>query len=178
MDASLSSDEDSPHELSVFVDTPEDHPESAAANLDESKLSHILSSVQCTLDRHDKPASTVSVRIVSDETIAELHERTMNILGPTDVLTFDLSDESAPGDNAKNVGVEGDIVISIDTAAREARNRGHELIHEVMLYTIHATLHLLGFDDLNETDAARMHAEEDAILKSMGVGAVYERPAT
>jgi probable rRNA maturation factor len=178
MDACLSSDDDSPHELSVFVDAPYDRPNSVDQHLGDSELRKILKAVQCTLERHTRAAATISIRIVGDETIAEIHERTMNISGPTDVLTFDLSDEHTQNADPDSPRVEGDIVISIDTAAREAGNRQHELIHEVMLYAIHATLHLIGFDDLNETDAARMHAEEDAILKALGIGAVYGRPVT
>ncbi len=178
MDACHSSDDDSPYELSVFVDEAEDNPESVELRLQKTALDSILNAVRCTLVRHARAAAAISIRIVSDDTIAELHERTMNISGPTDVLTFDLSDEHSRDTLGDADRVEGDIVISIDTAAREAENRGHELVHEVMLYAIHATLHLLGFDDLDEVDAVRMHAEEDAILEELGIGAVYGRPAS
>ena len=178
MDACDSSDDDSPYELSVFVDEAEDDPGAVKLHLDDLARKNIVDAVRCTLQRHNRPTAAISIRIVTDETIAELHERTMNIPGPTVVLTFDLSDELNETLGSEHLSVEGDIVISIDTAAREADIRGHELVHELMLYAIHATLHLLDFDDLDESDAARMHAEEDAILESLGVGAVYGRPAS
>ncbi len=177
MDASLSSDDDSPHELSIVVDEISDEPPNQH-ELGESQLNEILQAVRCTLDRHERAAAAISIRIVSDDAIAELHQRMMDIPGPTDVLTFDLSDDHPQDATAEISKVEGDIVISIDTAAREAKNRNHPLLHEIMLYAIHATLHLLGFDDINEEDAVRMHAEEDDILKALGIGAVYGRPVT
>ncbi len=181
MDVCDNSEDDSPHEISVFVDVPEDHllgssDKHREVELNKAAIDQVLVAVRYTLDHHSQSPGTISIRLVSDDAIARLHERTMNISGPTDVLTFDLSDEQSDHEDGEAHRVEGDIVISLDTAAREATNRQHALTHELMLYAIHATLHLLGFDDRNESDAAGMHAEEDKILTALGVGAVYGRP--
>jgi len=141
----------------------------------------------------------ISVAIVDDERMAELHERHLGIAGPTDVLTFDLSDSGEAGafavggdgvdcgDGVDGVecvhggderasgasGLEGEIVISMDTAVRAAGQRGHDPAVEVLLYAVHGVLHLTGMDDHDPADAAAMHEMEDRILAGLGVGRVF-----
>ena len=107
--------------------------------------------------------------------MAELNDRHLMHDGPTDVLTFDLqdSDEIKTGDLDDPTSIEGEIVVSVETAAREAARRGHDSDAEAALYVVHGTLHLLGYDDADEEDAAAMHAVEDDILTAVGVGPVY-----
>lgn len=174
MDECQGTDDDSPGELSVVLDAPQVYPTLDDASLGEPDLELIRSAVAQTLQRHGQSDGIVSIRLVDDETMSDLHERSMGISGPTDVLTFDLSENETDTTAPK---IEGDVVISIDTARREAQARNHPLVHELMLYAIHATLHLLGFDDHSEIDATRMHTEEDAIMVAMGIGPVYGRPS-
>lgn len=85
---------------------------------------------------------------------------------------------SRGGDGAPpaSVGVlEGDIIVSADTAAREAEARGHDLAAELALYAVHGALHLLGYDDADPADAQRMHDMEDEVLSAVGIGPVYGR---
>lgn len=107
----------------------------------------------------------LGVAVVDDEAMAELHRRHMGIDGPTDVLTFDLSDR--PGE------VVGDVAICLDEARRQAAERGHAVELEVLLYALHAVLHLTGYDDVDEASAAAMHAREDELLRAVGLPAVY-----
>ena len=93
------------------------------------------------------------------------------------MLTFDLRDEKTLTGGSHNNCIEGEIVVSVDTADREADLRGHDITAELTLYAIHGTLHLLGFDDQASEDAARMHSLEDDILSSLGVGPVFRRSA-
>jgi probable rRNA maturation factor len=58
--------------------------------------------------------------------------------------------------------VEGDIVVCLDEAARQAKKRNHPIRLEVLLYALHGMLHLLGYDDVSARQAARMHRREDA----------------
>lgn len=97
--------------------------------------------------------------------MAQLNEKHLGHHGPTDVLTFDLGDGGTE--------IEGEIVISLDTARREAKRRGHSTSAEVALYAVHGALHLLGYDDHDPRRAARMHRMEDEILQSVGLRAVY-----
>ena len=98
-----------------------------------------------------------------------LHEQHCDIPGTTDVLTFDLrADLAAP--------IDVDIVVCLDEAARQAASRGHDAIHELLLYVLHGVLHCAGYDDHDDDDYAAMHAEEDRILAAIGVGALFTRP--
>jgi probable rRNA maturation factor len=66
-----------------------------------------------------------------------------------------------------------DLLVCADEAGRQAELRGFTVERELLLYIVHGVLHCLGFDDHNETDSARMHAEEDRLLAAAGVGATY-----
>ena len=117
----------------------------------------------------DQAPATLSVAVVGDATMADLHERFLNIAGPTDVLTFEL-DHGADGSVT-----EGEVVIDFDEAARRAAELGHRVDFELLLYALHGLLHLCGYDDVDPLSHARMHAREDEILEAIGVGAVFRR---
>ena len=89
--------------------------------------------------------------------MARLHEQFLGRKGPTDVLSFP----------------DGEIVVSGDTALREARSRGVEPLHELVLYVVHGALHLAGHDDRRPRDRARMRDAERRILRELGLGDVY-----
>ncbi len=109
----------------------------------------------------------LSIVLVGDARMAELHEEYLNVSGTTDVLTFDLRDDPAEP-------VEGEVVICVDEASRQAAVRGHELKMELLLYAVHGLLHLMGHDDHDAQGAAAMHRREDELLTQAGLGAVYE----
>jgi len=97
----------------------------------------------CALDE-------VSVAIVSDRRIAQIHVDFMGITGPTDVIAFD----------------HGDIVISAETARDNASEFGQPVDHEVALCILHGLLHLNGFDDRAARDRKRMHALQARLFKA------------
>ncbi len=97
------------------------------------------------------PAEPVTVVIVSDKKMSELHWRFMSVHGPTDVITFQ----------------HGEIVISAETARRQARQFGTSLLHELQLYLVHGLLHLRGFDDRRPADAKRMSRRQEQILRQI-----------
>jgi len=107
----------------------------------------------------------VRVRLMRDGAMAQAHERYKGVPGPTDVLTFDLSE----ADGVLDV----DLMVCVDEAARRAGEFGHEVRAEVLLYIVHGVLHCMGHDDHDPADAKRMHEAEDALLRDIGVGAVY-----
>jgi probable rRNA maturation factor len=87
---------------------------------------------------------------------------------PTDVLSFALNDPmpgtppmpALPGQPI----LLGDVIISIDTAERQANALGITLENELALLTVHGILHLLGYEDETEAGAARMRVREEAVL--------------
>jgi probable rRNA maturation factor len=87
---------------------------------------------------------------------------------PTDVLSF--AQQEAIGDAPPMPTVPGvppvlgDIVISVETAARQAETHGVSLEDELALLTVHGLLHLLGYEDETEAGAARMREREQEIL--------------
>ena len=99
---------------------------------------------------------TLSIALVDDERMRQLHRDYMGIDEPTDVLAFPL-DESC-----------GEVVISTDTARVNAAERDAPPELEVLLYAIHGLLHLLGHDDHAAADRTRMQAEERRILGALG----------
>lgn len=110
-----------------------------------------------------RPDAALSVTIVGDRRIAALHRDWLGVPGPTDVISFPLSDDEAPLPGAP--ALLGEVVVSADTAAREARARGLPFERELLLYVAHGTLHLLGYDDHDPRDRARMHRRQEALLE-------------
>lgn len=109
---------------------------------------------------------SLTVAVVSDERMSQLHEAHAGVAGTTDVLTFDLRDRpDAP--------VEGDLAVCLDEARRQAARRGHDVRLEVLLYAVHGLLHLIGYDDHAPRDAAAMHRVEDDVLTQAGYGPVF-----
>lgn len=102
--------------------------------------------------------NSISVAIVDDATIASLHERYLDDPSPTDVLTFDLRDQYSEPE------LEGEIVVSAETARRCARKLGLADSDEILRYVIHGVLHLRGLDDQTAEERKIMRAEEDRIL--------------
>ena len=96
----------------------------------------------------------VNVILLSDRRMAEMHRRFMKIAGPTDVMTFQ----------------HGEILISVETAQRQARTYRTSLEHELRLYLVHGLLHLRGFDDARPAGRARMKRIQERILARAGRG--------
>jgi probable rRNA maturation factor len=86
----------------------------------------------------------MTVVLVTDDTIASRNLAHRGVAGPTDVLAYPLNEPDDAG-VPRSMHL-GDVVISLDTAARQARSRGHPTWHEVAVLASHGLLHLLGFD--------------------------------
>ena len=98
-----------------------------------------------------KALTEIHVVLVSDKRIAGIHREFMNEPGPTDVITFQ----------------HGEIVISIDTAKRQARQFGTTIEHELRLYLVHGLLHLHGFDDKTAAGAVEMKRVQEWVVRSL-----------
>ena len=97
------------------------------------------------LDAYNSPIGELSILLTTDRHIATLHQKYMGIVGATDVLTFIDPPE---------------IVISLNTAKRQAKERGVSLKSEVTLLVVHGVLHLVGFDDTNAKAWRKMKQAE------------------
>jgi len=95
----------------------------------------------------------VSVLLTTDAGIRKLNRRFRHKNKATDVLSFPMEDPAS--------GLAGDLAISIDTAARQAREQGHSLRIELRVLMLHGLLHLAGHD--HETDQGQMAAAEQKL---------------
>lgn len=110
----------------------------------------------------DFPALTVVV--TGDPDIRALNLEYMGIDSPTDVLSFPSGD--LPGVPGEEVYL-GDIMISLETARKQAAQGGHSLEQEIELLTVHGVLHLLGFDHGDEADKTAMWEAQAAALAGL-----------
>lgn len=104
----------------------------------------------------------LTVRVVDAAEGRELNERWRSGSGPTNVLAFPL------GDDCHVPHVLGDIVVCAPVAAEEARRDGKALTAHWAHLVVHGTLHLAGYDHINEEDANEMEAMERKILGELG----------
>jgi probable rRNA maturation factor len=106
-------------------------------------------------------AAAATVALVSDGRIRALNREFRGLDEPTDVLSFPVSARS------QSSGYLGDIVISVETAERQARRRRSTLRRELELLTLHGFLHLMGYD--HETDHGEMRRIEYRLRKKLGI---------
>ncbi|MCC6376996.1 MAG: rRNA maturation RNase YbeY [Microbacteriaceae bacterium] len=111
------------------------------------------------------PQAELSILLVDEAAIEQLHVEWMDEPGPTDVLSFPM-DELRPGseDAISPAGLLGDIVVCPQVAAVQAETAGHSLQDEVQLLTCHGLLHLLGFDHATSQEEQEMFSLQKQIL--------------
>jgi probable rRNA maturation factor len=107
-----------------------------------------------------RPNAEISVVLVDDAAIHALNRDWRGLDKPTDVLSWPLAEDARAGTE----DALGDVVISLDTARRQAQARGWTLEEETALLLVHGILHLLGHEDETETGADAMRAIERQIL--------------
>ena len=125
---------------------------------------------QVLADEHFHDDAEVNVTFVSDEEIRSLNRSFRDIDRPTDVLSFPLGEDGVyDKDPGSGLAQLGDVVISFDTAVRQANEFGHSIDREVAFLTVHSMLHLLGYDHMNKIDERIMHEKEDKALNTLGI---------
>lgn len=114
-----------------------------------------------------QPRAELSVRLADDCEMQELNGTWRRRARPTDVLAFSLLE----GEGAEHRGsLLGDVVIGVETAARQARRSRRSLDDEVARLLIHGTLHLLGHDHRRDGERRRMRAEERRVWQAIRDG--------
>lgn len=111
----------------------------------------------------DGPAE-LSIMLSDDAAVHELNRRYRNTDAPTDVLSFAQSEGDVFAQPEAGARMLGDIIVSVDTARRQAAEYAVTLQDEVAHLLVHGILHLLGYDHEEADDAQIMRAHEDAIL--------------
>lgn len=122
--------------------------------------------VRAILEGERVRSAKVSVAIVDDATIHRLNREYLQHDEPTDVLSFVLE--------ANEKTLEGEIVVSVDTAAAAAARFGWTTADELLLYVVHGTLHLLGYDDQTPAALREMREQERHYLLAFGLTPRYD----
>lgn len=148
----------------------------SGTELDERLQSGLATVVAEALSPNFNPEEVeIGLTLVDDEGIAELNEQYRSVVGPTDVLSFpmwtkdQLHDVVAdPNKYPERPLLLGDVVISVETARRQAEEYGHSFGREMAFLLVHGVLHLLGYEHDDDESRAEMRAKEEAVLTAAG----------
>lgn len=166
-------DSDSSHTIEVTVEALAWH----AAVTDPERICR--QAVAAVLARElptGEDAGEVSVLLTDDDAVAELNATWRGRTGPTNVLSFPGEEGDAPMAPGQP-RLLGDIAVALETVLREAAAEGKSAAHHLSHLVVHGTLHLLGYDHEEETEALRMEAREVEILAGLGVRDPYHAEA-
>jgi probable rRNA maturation factor len=140
------------------------------SGVDTRRLKSVAKALLREVDEAD---SALSISLVDDAEIRELNREHRGKDKPTDVLSFPLYEagEDTPGDGERLLG---DVVISIDTARRQASDYDAPLQNEMYRLLIHGILHVLGHDHEEPAERAAMETEERRLAAAIGMPWPYD----
>ncbi len=132
-------------------------------------LTLLCADADLTCDPQVRSATALSLglQFCDDATIATLNGTWRHTPQATDVLSFAALDGDGPRPDAPCVEL-GDIIVSVDTARRQAREHGHGLVHELRWLVSHGLLHLLGWDHPDEEQLTAMLQCQERLLAISG----------
>ena len=148
----------------------------SGVDVDEASLAGLARHVLDNMRVH--PLAELSVLLVDEPAMTELHVRWMGEPGPTDVLAFPMDElrppqpggthaEHAAGEPPGAPGLLGDVVICPQVAAAQAAEQArHGVADEIALLCTHGILHLLGYDHAEPDEHAAMFGLQDRLLAS------------
>ena len=119
--------------------------------------------VAAAFEHEDAGEPDIAVALVNDETIRDVNARFLGHDWATDSIAFSYDDDPSPD------GMRGEVIVSAETAERTASERGGDPRHELLLYVVHGTLHLLGWDDDTPARRRSMNARAAKILSAAGL---------
>lgn len=140
----------------------------------------IRRALRTILSLEEVSCADLSVAIVDDATIHKINREHLDHDEPTDVISFLYSDPPEPDASAagaKRPGIprgrerliDGELIVSAETAVREASRRDWDPRSELLLYLAHGLLHLCGYDDLSSVERRVMRARERDALEALGI---------
>lgn len=116
---------------------------------------------------YEGEAGTVALLVTDDAGIRSLNRDFRAMDAPTDVLSF----PSREGEREAVAGdFLGDVAISLERAKAQAEEYGHSLKRELSFLAVHGTLHLLGYDHMDDAEREEMFTLQEKILDKMGIG--------
>jgi probable rRNA maturation factor len=158
----------------------------SGVDADEAALAGLARHVLDEMGVH--PLAELSLLLVDEPAMTELHARWMGEESPTDVLAFPMDELRPPqpggayaehGDtDAPGIpGLLGDVVICPQIAAAQARRARHPVADEIDLLATHGILHLLGYDHADAREHAAMFGLQDRLLASWRAGRGVDVPS-
>ncbi|MEU0567037.1 rRNA maturation RNase YbeY [Nonomuraea sp. NPDC005983] len=142
----------------------------SGVEVDEENLARLAAHVLGEMGVN--PLAELSIVVVDEDAMAELHEKWMGEPGPTDVLAFPM-DELRPGGGARgdaeapaDPALLGDVVLCPQVATRQAAEAGHSAQDELELLCTHGILHLLGYDHAEPEEHKEMFGLQGQLLES------------
>lgn len=160
-------------ETDVFIEN-----EQSAAEVKDEYLSLLKDTVMlCLKNENVKIGCEVNILLTDDVSIKRVNNQFRNIDRPTDVLSFPMADfengviltENGDYDLDEGLLLLGDIVISMETAQRQADEYGHTFERELAFLAAHGTYHLLGYDHLEKDEETVMISKQEAALDMLGL---------
>lgn len=119
----------------------------------EVDLAPLEEAANRTLQAEAAVLRSLSLALVDDERMVSLNQRLLGRDYATDVIAFEADED------------EGEIIICVDTARRQAQAEGHDTLTELRYLVAHGVLHVLGHDDADEASRSRMLRRQDDILQ-------------
>lgn len=113
--------------------------------------------IAATLEKEKAGTDRLGVRITDDRTIRLINQKFLKHDWTTDVISFGFDEP----------GILGDVVVSVETARRLARELKIPFDHELSRYLVHGALHLLGYDDKTPAARKKMHRRQEWIVKKL-----------
>jgi len=130
-----------------------------AQSIDQEALA---AAARLILSDHGITQGELSIAIVDDPAIRILNKQYLQHDYETDVISFVLDEDESIG------RLDGQLIVSTDTAARESVEAGWSFEAELLLYVVHGTLHLVGYDDKSEPAIPEMRAAEADYMAKLG----------
>ncbi|MGI6669426.1 MAG: rRNA maturation RNase YbeY [Acetivibrionales bacterium] len=164
---------ENPAETMVFIEN-----EQESVDIDSGHIELLKKTVSACLDEEGiSTGCEINIVLTDDKTIRQFNKKYRNIDTPTDVISFPLADMK----NGKLINEEGDynidegllllgdIVISAETALRQAGQYGHSFERELAFLTAHGVYHLLGYDHMESCEETVMMSKQEAALEKLGL---------
>ncbi len=102
----------------------------------------------------------LGVALVDDARISQVNRQFLERCGPTDVIAFEAEQDAESS--------SGEIIISVQTAQRQARQYDHSLMAELCLLAIHGLLHVMGYEDQTEAGQTEMKRIQESLMDEVG----------
>jgi probable rRNA maturation factor len=134
----------------------------SASSVDEARWTAVMATFMAAMGLADDTG--VSVSFVDDAEMQELNRQYREIDAPTDVLSFSHEEGEAMPQVAGMPRYLGDVVLSVETVARQAASVGHSPDKETAILLAHGLLHLLGHDHAEDDEAKVMFGKQDELV--------------